>query len=73
MTRPNSDQCMKLNEENCELCQFIMSEQYVFVKYYDIIEEAFMTTDAVDQKRNCIRLKWEHHCVDDEQREKGKV
>lgn len=64
---------MAQNEENCEPCKFSTDEQYVFVQYYVILEEDVVAKDAVDQKLNCISLKWERHGEDDEQREKGKV
>lgn len=73
MTRPNSDQCMAHNKENCEPYQLNMEEKHFFVQKYVVLGEDVVAKGAVNKKLNCIRLKWERHGEDEEEREKGEV
>lgn len=68
IARPNSDRCMAHEEDSCEPCQFSMEDQYVFVQYYEILEEDGLAKYDINQKLNYIRLKWECRCEDDDRR-----
>lgn len=49
-----------------------MDDQF-FVEHYDVLGEENMRKDSVDDKLNCIRLKWERNGGHEEAREYGKV
>lgn len=48
-----------------------MDGQYAFVKYYEILEEEEAPADNMEEKLNCIRLKWERHGDDIKGRKRG--
>lgn len=60
------------DEEYCSIWTIHIDEQYVFVRYYDVIEDEEVPGDGLDEKRKCILLKWELHGKDKEWREKAK-
>lgn len=45
----------------------------MFVQYYDLLVKDAVEKDDVDNKLNCIRLKWERHGGADEQTKKGTI
>lgn len=73
MFRPNSDLCMWHNKPDCGICLEEFEEQFVFVQYYDVIDRTGVPQDGVDEKLNCIRLKWDRHGTEEDGKEQGKV
>lgn len=50
MMRQNNDICMVHNKENCETCQFNMDDHYIFVLYYEIFGERYVSKYGEDRK-----------------------
>ena len=73
MVRPNSIVCMRHNKPDCGICTKEVDEQFVFVQYYDVIDGTGVPQDGVDEKLNCIRLKWDRHGSEEDGKEVGKV
>ena len=73
MIRPNSNLCMYQNTADCEICMKEIDEQFAFVQYYDVMNGTGVPEEGVDEKLNCIRLKWDRHGSQEDGKEEGKV
>ena len=50
--------CSLHNVQNCEKCNLVSLGTHVLVQYFDVITESELPVDKIDEKLNCIRLKW---------------
>lgn len=61
------------NVHECEECRVERQEEVVFVQYYDMVPNMEVPADSVNEKINCIRLKWKQHWREKEVHERGNV
>lgn len=70
---PNTKLCISHKQEYCAKCVLNIEDQYVFVKYYDIVGEQDVTKDGVDEKLKFVRLNWKGHGDEEEVLEQLRV